>query len=156
MRRENKNREDKLWRRNRSSSAFLLLLVAGFAICAISTFMMVFSLYGESVDLKLAKQAFPVLLLSVAVIAFAVFLYEKEKDTIAEANKKKALEKLSVGITHDFNNILACFETYAVFLSEDLDEASKQHDFAKKILEANERARELIANIHSNPEIYEE
>ena len=63
------------------------------------------------------------------------------------AQKMEAIGNLAGGIAHDFNNVLASMLGYTGFLVEDLDEGSELQDFAKHIVTAGTRARDLIQQI---------
>lgn len=73
---------------------------------------------------------------------------EKEKEELQsqfyQAQKMEAIGRLAGGIAHDFNNILAAMNGYAEFLTDDLEEGSAQHKFAKNILQAGLQARGLV------------
>lgn len=76
---------------------------------------------------------------------------EKEKDHLQkqffQAQKMEAIGRLAGGIAHDFNNILASMLGYAEFLLEDIDEQSKQHDFARQIMHGGRLAQKLVEQI---------
>ncbi len=69
------------------------------------------------------------------------------QDQFYQAQKMEALGRLSGGIAHDFNNILAAIIGYASFLTEDLPEGSETRDFARQVLSAGNRAKELVQQI---------
>ncbi len=68
-------------------------------------------------------------------------------DQLHQAQKMEAIGRLAGGIAHDFNNILAAMNGYAEFLTEDLDPKTKQHGFARSILQAGRQARSLVDKI---------
>lgn len=69
------------------------------------------------------------------------------QDQFYQAQKMEALGRLSGGIAHDFNNILAAIIGYASFLLEDLEESSETQGFARQILAAGNRAKDLVQQI---------
>src|SRR5690606_16947155 len=69
------------------------------------------------------------------------------QDQLYQAQKMEALGRLSGGIAHDFNNILAAIIGYASFLLEDLEESSETQGFARQILAAGNRAKDLVQQI---------
>lgn len=69
------------------------------------------------------------------------------QDQFYQAQKMEALGRLSGGIAHDFNNILAAIIGYASFLTEDLPEGSETRDFARQVLSAGNRAKDLVQQI---------
>lgn len=69
------------------------------------------------------------------------------QDQFYQAQKMEALGRLSGGIAHDFNNILAAIIGYATFLTEDLPEGSETRDFARQVLSAGSRAKDLVQQI---------
>lgn len=72
----------------------------------------------------------------------------QEKDDLQlqvfQAQKMEAVGRLTGGVAHDFNNILAAMNGYAEFLLEDLDADSPQHKFAANILSAGKQAKDLV------------
>lgn len=76
---------------------------------------------------------------------------EKEKEQLQkqffQAQKMEAIGRLAGGIAHDFNNILASMLGYAEFLIDDLDPASKQHHFARQIMQGGRKAQHLVEQI---------
>ena len=64
----------------------------------------------------------------------------------AQSGKMAALGKLAGGIAHDFNNILGAIMGNTQFLLQDLDEEPLRV-FAKRVLSAGERGREIINKI---------
>jgi PAS domain S-box-containing protein len=69
------------------------------------------------------------------------------QDQFHQAQKMEALGRLSGGIAHDFNNILAAIIGYATFLTEDLPDGSEPRDFARQVLAAGNRAKDLVQQI---------
>jgi PAS domain S-box-containing protein len=69
------------------------------------------------------------------------------QDQFYQAQKMEALGRLSGGIAHDFNNILAAIIGYASFLTEDLPDGSETRDFARQVLAAGNRAKDLVQQI---------
>lgn len=63
------------------------------------------------------------------------------------AQKLEAIGTLSSGIAHDFNNILTTIIGNAELLKADLPPASVMADCASDILQAAERARQLVAQV---------
>ncbi len=66
---------------------------------------------------------------------------------LREAEKLEAIGRLAGGVAHDFNNIIGAIMGFATFLQQDLPQGSEQSGFARRILGASERAKELIEQI---------
>jgi PAS domain S-box-containing protein len=64
-----------------------------------------------------------------------------------QAQKMEAIGQLAGGIAHDFNNILGSMLGFAGFLVQDLPQDTPQHNFARRIILAGDRARDLIRQI---------
>jgi PAS domain S-box-containing protein len=69
------------------------------------------------------------------------------EEQLQQAQKMEAIGQLAGGIAHDFNNILGAMLGYAGFLIQDLPPESEQHGFARRIMTAGERARDLVQQI---------
>ena len=78
---------------------------------------------------------------------------EQERATFQEqihrSQKIEALGKLSSGVAHEFNNILAAVLGYANLLVEDLESMPDSQGFAREIVKAGERASRLVEQIRS-------
>jgi PAS domain S-box-containing protein len=66
---------------------------------------------------------------------------------LQQASKMEAIGRLAGGIAHDFNNILGAAINFARFLEEDLPPASQQHHFARRLVNACTRGKDLVAQI---------
>jgi len=71
----------------------------------------------------------------------------RQEAQLHRAQKLEAIGTLSSGIAHDFNNILTTIIGNAELLRAELPPASLQRDSAQDILEAAERARQLVAQV---------
>lgn len=76
---------------------------------------------------------------------------EREKEQLQhqfhEAQKMEAMGMMAGGIAHDFNNLLSSILGYAGFLQEDLEDGSQPQSYADQIIEAGNRAKQLIGQI---------
>lgn len=72
---------------------------------------------------------------------------EELQDQFYQSQKMEAIGRLTGGVAHDFNNILAAINGYAEFLVDDLEEGSSTHGFASNILQAGLRARRLVEHM---------
>lgn len=66
---------------------------------------------------------------------------------LQQTQKMEALGTLAGGIAHDFNNILAAIIGYTEIAVADIDPASSIRNYLKRVLEAGERARDLVKQI---------
>lgn len=72
----------------------------------------------------------------------------KELETLlAQAQKMETIGTLAGGLAHDFNNILSGVVGYASLLAARLPEGSPDHDAARTILEAADRATVLTSHL---------
>jgi PAS domain S-box-containing protein len=69
------------------------------------------------------------------------------EEQLLQAQKMEAVGQLAGGIAHDFNNILGAILGFGTMLAEDLPQAAPQHGFARRIVSASERARDLVRQI---------
>ena len=69
------------------------------------------------------------------------------EEQLRESQKMDAIGQLAAGIAHDFNNILGAILGFAGFLMQDLPEGGPEHDFAKRIMTAGDRGKELVRQI---------
>ncbi|MGD9212175.1 MAG: response regulator [Desulfobacteraceae bacterium] len=76
---------------------------------------------------------------------------EKEKSQLEsqlqQSQKMEAIGTLAGGIAHDFNNILSAIIGYAELSLQDLPISSRFHNNLKQMLNAGERARDLVRQI---------
>ncbi len=66
---------------------------------------------------------------------------------LIQSQKMEAIGALAGGIAHDFNNILSSIIGYAELLMADLDAESDDHEHAKRIYTAGNRAGALVRQI---------
>ncbi|PIW26234.1 MAG: hypothetical protein COW30_16045 [Rhodospirillales bacterium CG15_BIG_FIL_POST_REV_8_21_14_020_66_15] len=66
---------------------------------------------------------------------------------LQQAQKMEAIGRLAGGIAHDFNNLLGAMMGFNEFLIEDLPEDTPQHNFARRVARAGERAKQLVSQI---------
>jgi PAS domain S-box-containing protein len=66
---------------------------------------------------------------------------------LKQARKMEAIGTLAGGIAHDFNNILAAMMGYSELALLRLDPERPETGYLKKILEAGERAKEMVGQI---------
>jgi signal transduction histidine kinase/ActR/RegA family two-component response regulator len=72
---------------------------------------------------------------------------ETAQNQLYQAQKMEAMGQLAGGIAHDFNNLIGAILGFANFIVEDTDPRSREHGYARRILTASRRARELIQQI---------
>ncbi len=68
------------------------------------------------------------------------------QDLLTEAEKNRALEKLSTGIAHDFRNILSAISGFAEILHMDTTDEKNREDISE-ILKASDSAMDLVEQI---------
>ncbi|MFH0728714.1 MAG: PAS domain S-box protein [Pseudomonadota bacterium] len=77
--------------------------------------------------------------------------YEKEKlqAQLLQAQRMEAVGTLAGGIAHDFNNILGGIIGYAelAMMNQTPDPENKQHVYLRRVLEAGNRAKDLVRQI---------
>jgi PAS domain S-box-containing protein len=66
---------------------------------------------------------------------------------VRQAQKMEALGTLAGGIAHDFNNLLAAIIGFTELIQEDLPSDSPSNRWAKRVMEAGLRGRDLIKHI---------
>ena len=66
---------------------------------------------------------------------------------LLQARKMETIGHLAAGLAHDFNNILAAIQGFATLLVEDLAAQPVQGQYAKRILSAGQRAKDLVQQI---------
>jgi PAS domain S-box-containing protein len=66
---------------------------------------------------------------------------------LQQAQKMESIGLLAGGIAHDFNNILSPILGYVELTLDHLTEDSEGHNYLNKVLQATERARDLIKQI---------
>lgn len=72
---------------------------------------------------------------------------EKLESMLRQSHKMEAIGTLAGGIAHDFNNILTPIIGYTEILMEETRKQENLHEWAKIILHAGLRARELVKQI---------
>ncbi len=72
---------------------------------------------------------------------------EATQNQLYQAQKMEAIGQLAGGIAHDFNNLIGAILGFANFIVDDTDSKSREHGYARRILAASRRARELIQQI---------
>lgn len=75
--------------------------------------------------------------------------HEKErlKSQLRQAYKMEAIGTLAGGIAHDFNNILGAISGYTELALLDIEEDSALKSYLKSVLQASERAKNLVNQI---------
>ncbi len=66
---------------------------------------------------------------------------------LLQSQKMEALGTLAGGVAHDFNNILAAIIGYTQIVISDMPPETTEHDYLKRVLEAGERAEQLVKQI---------
>jgi signal transduction histidine kinase/CheY-like chemotaxis protein len=69
------------------------------------------------------------------------------EERLRQVAKMEAIGQLASGVAHDFNNILGAITGFAGFIAQDTAENSQVRDFAKRILSASERGKEMVEQI---------
>jgi PAS domain S-box-containing protein len=72
---------------------------------------------------------------------------ERMQQRLQQSSKMEAIGQLAGGIAHDFNNLLGAVIGFARFLEQDLAPDSQQYQFARRILSACYRGRDLVSQI---------
>jgi PAS domain S-box-containing protein len=107
---------------------------------------------GERRDLSVARTALPSAG-AVTVMADVTELKRREQERRAleaemrQAAKLEAIGRLAGGIAHDFNNLLGTVLGFTGFLQEDLPPESVQHEYATRIAQASEHAKEVVKQL---------
>jgi signal transduction histidine kinase len=68
------------------------------------------------------------------------------EERLRQSQKMEALGTLA-GASHDFNNILGTIQGFAQILAMDLAEGTPQHGFARRVLAACDRGKEVVEQI---------
>jgi len=71
------------------------------------------------------------------------------EEQLHQSRKMEAIGTLAGGIAHDFNNILSAIMGYAELAQLDLPETSKSNTYIDQVLNASNRAKELVGHILS-------
>nr|MBF0222330.1 DUF3365 domain-containing protein [Desulfobulbaceae bacterium] len=66
---------------------------------------------------------------------------------LQQAHKMEAVGTMAGGIAHDFNNILSIVLGYAEMVKDDMDPQAKSIEDIEKVLDAGNRAKELVKQI---------
>ncbi len=64
-----------------------------------------------------------------------------------QAQKMEAIGQLTAGIAHDFNNLLTAMNGFASLLHTDLNTAPQQAELLEKIMDAGQRAADLVKQL---------
>ncbi len=82
-------------------------------------------------------------------ITVAVDVTERKKleEQLSQAQKMEAIGRLAGGIAHDFNNILSAIVGYSELTRLALPDDAKARSFVGEVLQASERAKELVQQI---------
>jgi len=71
----------------------------------------------------------------------------RQDESIRQTQKLEALGTLSGGIAHDFNNILAAILGFGEIIDEDAEQGSELKGDIQEILQAAQRAKDMVAQI---------
>lgn len=74
---------------------------------------------------------------------------QKSENTIAHQERLQIMGTMTGGIAHEFNNFLTPIMGHAELLMMELPEGSEEQDSAKEILEASEKAMDVVKQISS-------
>ena len=74
---------------------------------------------------------------------------QKSENTIAHQERLQIMGTMTGGIAHEFNNFLTPIMGHAELLMMELPEGSDEQDSAKEILEASEKAMDVVKQISS-------
>lgn len=74
---------------------------------------------------------------------------QKSEDAIAHQERLQIMGTMTGGIAHEFNNFLTPIMGHAELLMMELPEGSDEQDSAKEILEASEKAMDVVKQISS-------
>ncbi|MEA3106665.1 MAG: hypothetical protein QOI88_1270, partial [Gammaproteobacteria bacterium] len=96
--------------------------------------------FGAVMDITLAK-------LTEDRIRFARAEREQLEQRLRQAEKMEAVGRLAGGVAHDFNNVLAGVFAYGEMLFEETPEDSPLKRYAKNVLAAATRGRDLVEQI---------
>lgn len=80
-------------------------------------------------------------------VGFDISTRKKLEEELAQAQKMEAIGTLAGGIAHDFNNILSAIYGYSQLAKEDLDNPQQAGQDIEEVLEAADRAKELVKQI---------
>ncbi|MCP4749416.1 MAG: response regulator [Proteobacteria bacterium] len=99
--------------------------------------------FSKSMDVTLIK-------MSIEKSLSAYYLKVKNEaldKALRQARKMEAIGALASGIAHDFNNILVPIVGYSELIASDAPPNSEHGEYARRILHAGYRARDLITRI---------
>jgi signal transduction histidine kinase len=72
---------------------------------------------------------------------------DRLKARLHQAAKMEAIGQLAGGVSHDFNNILAAIAGFGGFIAQDQNAGSENRAFARRILNACDRGKEVVEQI---------
>jgi len=104
------------------------------------------SLYEEDATISPVKNDANEIVNFVAVERDVTGQY-KMQEQLRQSRKMESIGTLAGGIAHDFNNILAAIMGYTELSLDDVQDRPATHTSLKQVLEACDRAKELISQI---------
>ena len=71
------------------------------------------------------------------------------EEQLRHAQKMEAIGALASGVAHDFNNLLAVIMGFVEMIQQEEEEGAKERRYATEVLDAGNRARELVSDMLS-------